>query len=194
MQPLISLATARMFEQPFAHFFVATAMESASASTLLSWLESDAPWKLKIADFYEQYEFSLHEADLPAELQRLHQYDELGLLCQEMGRLFNVHLSEDHIDITAHKLVSDQRIRIHNDYIPGQETHRLLIQFNRGWNEDRGGLLLLFSGPSADSLSRVIQPLHQSAVGFAISPRSQHAVAPVRGGERFTLVYSFYAR
>jgi hypothetical protein len=39
----------------------------------------------------------------------------------------------------------------------------------------------------------VFSPVHDSVVGFAISEDSNHAVSTTHGGERFTLVFSFYA-
>jgi hypothetical protein len=36
--------------------------------------------------------------------------------------------------MSAHKLTAGQTIRIHNDWIRGEETHRVLIQVNDGWS------------------------------------------------------------
>ena len=96
--------------------------------------------------------------------------------------------------ITAHKLNRTQRIRVHNDARPGGETHRLLIQLNRGWDEAYGGLLMLFGGPEVETLSHVIVPVSRSAFGFEITEASHHAVSKVYQGDRYTLVFSFYAR
>ena len=73
----------------------------------------------------------------------------------------------------------------------GQETYRLLVQLNRGWHDEQGGMLMLFSSASPDDVRRIIRPLHGSAFAFRITPQSFHAVSTVRSGERFTLVYSF---
>ena len=144
MHSPIDLSKAVVFSKPFPHFHVASAIAAPFGEELLTWFESGAPWKLKIASFYEQYEFP------------------------------------------------GQRIRIHNDFIPGRETHRLLLQLNRDWSEDCGGMLLMFQRPQPDGISRMIQPSSCSALGFAISPDSHHAVSTVHKGQRFTLVYSFY--
>ena len=98
----------------------------------------------------------------------------------------------ERIDCTAHKLVQGQTIRIHNDYIPGEETHRLLLQLNRGWRDAQGGYLMLFNSQDPSDVHRVFLPANDSVVGFAISERSNHAVSTVHGGERFTIVFSFY--
>jgi Rps23 Pro-64 3,4-dihydroxylase Tpa1-like proline 4-hydroxylase len=108
-----------------------------------------------------------------------------------MAELFGVDLSP-RVDITAHKLIPGQRIRIHNDFIPGAETHRLLMHFNRRWQDDNGGLFLLFNSADPADIHKIFRPVHNSAVGFAITTTSYHAVSTVHTGERFTLVYSFY--
>ncbi|QHN05363.1 2OG-Fe(II) oxygenase [Granulicella sp. WH15] len=97
------------------------------------------------------------------------------------------------IDITAHKLNRTQKIRIHNDARPDGETHRFLIQLNRGWSDENGGMLMLFRGPEVETLEDVILPTSRSAFGFEISPASYHAVSQVHQGDRYTLVFSFYA-
>ena len=80
---------------------------------------------------------------------------------------------------------------IHNDFIEEGESHRILIQLNRGWLDEQGGLLMLFGSSSPGDVQRVIRPLHRSAFGFSISDCSYHAVSTIAEGERYTLVYSF---
>jgi Rps23 Pro-64 3,4-dihydroxylase Tpa1-like proline 4-hydroxylase len=98
------------------------------------------------------------------------------------------------IDVSAHRLVPGQVIRLHNDYIEDAETHRFLIQLNRGWQATQGGLLMLFAEEDASSLQHVILPIHASGFAFEISPSSFHAVSKVKRGERYTLVYTFGLR
>ena len=158
----------------------------------LDWLETDAPWKLTAADFYEQYEFSLLDASLPPVVRCLASPETVTTLRRQVSESFRQPLSE-RVEVTAHKLVPDQTIRIHNDYIVGGESYRLLLQLNRGWEPAQGGYLMFFGGPEPETVSEVIEPIHGSVQGFAISPRSFHAVSTVHLGERFTLVYSFYS-
>jgi Rps23 Pro-64 3,4-dihydroxylase Tpa1-like proline 4-hydroxylase len=106
--------------------------------------------------------------------------------------LFSVKLNSE-VVLTAHKLIAGHTIRLHNDFVPERETHRLLIQFNREWQDENGGFLLFFNSPAPEDINRIIRPVHNSSVGFAISPKSNHAVSTVNNGERYTLVYSFYA-
>lgn len=175
---------------PFPHAVTASLLEPAVAEQVLQWLETDAPWKLRIADFYEQHEFELSDRTLPVRLRGLVSPDAVKAYIETMVAPIadgSVRL----VEATAHKLCGGQAIRIHNDYIGGEETHRLLVQLNRGWADENGGFLMLFSSPNADDLARIIRPLHGSAVAFEISPKSYHAVSATTGGERYTLVFAF---
>jgi len=160
--------------------------------SVLAWMETDAVWSLSIANFYEQWEMPLEERALPSGLAALlHRSTVCRLVRTMFGPFTDAKLNL--IDVTAHKLLPGQTIRIHNDYVEGEESHRLLIQLNRGWIDTQGGLLMLFGSSRVDDVRRVIRPLHASATAFAISPKSFHAVSTIQSGERYTLVYSFKA-
>ena len=55
------------------------------------------------------------------------------------GAAIRATLSE-RVDVTAHKLVAGQTIRIHNDYLPEGESHRLLLQLTEAGNPNTGGI------------------------------------------------------
>ena len=78
-----------------------------------------------------------------------------------------------------------QTIKIHNDYLGAEESHRLLIQLNEGWEASQGGLLMLFGAAEPESLQGVLLPVHGSGFAFEISPKSFHAVSSIVGGERY---------
>ena len=175
---------------PFEHF-VGHGMEPDAYESWLDWFETDAPWKLATTDFYEQYEFSLFDVPLVPVVRHLTCPETLTLLRVRMAGHFCRPLSE-RVEVTAHKLLPQQTIRIHNDFIPGGESHRLLLQLNRGWRPGHGGYLMFFSGPEPEMVRKILEPRHGSVQAFAISPRSYHAVSTVHSGERITVVYSFY--
>lgn len=179
--------------QPF-KFFLAPQAFTAELSTLfLEWLELKAPWQLVEASFYEQYEISMSDVALPEVLRDAFSAANIADLKNLIATAFEVRLDEP-FDATVHKLVPGQRIRIHNDYIPGRETHRVLIQLNRGWSDENGGALMFFNSPDPADVARVFRPVHNSCVAFEISPLSLHAVSTIHSGHRYTLVFSFYAR
>ena len=177
--------------QPFEHL-VGQCKLIGTWDESLSWLEGDAPWEFTATDFYEQYEFSLLHAPLAPVVARLACPETLASMRRWMGRQFGQPLS-DRVEVTAHKLTAGQTIRIHNDFLPEGESHRLLLQLNRGWKPEYGGYLMFFDGPEPEKVSKVIEPIHGSVQAFAISTRSYHAVSTVHRGERFTVVYSFHA-
>lgn len=188
---VLNMANAEVFAAPFSYFVCHQPLSPQLSSELLTWLESGAPWKLVETDFYEQYEFSFFDIQLPSEISFLTSTEYLSHVKNQVESLFSVKL-DTRIDFTAHKLISGQRIRIHNDYIPGCETHRLLIQLNRGWEDENGGMLMFFYSQSPSDIHKIFRPSHNSSVGFAISPDSHHAVSTIHKGERFTIIYSFY--
>lgn len=175
---------------PFEHF-TGHCETPAASMEWLDWLEREAPWELTKTEFYEQYEFSLLHAPLSAHVRYLACPETLIALRRQMSEYFRQPLDE-RVEVTAHKLVSKQTIRMHNDYIPGGESHRLLLQLNRSWEPSYGGYLMFFSGPGPETISKLVEPRHRSVQAFAISPRSHHAVSTVHAGERFTIVYSFF--
>lgn len=175
---------------PFPHVVAHQLCASNFAAQVLHWFEREAPWRLRVESFYEQYELNLHQADLPTNLQDLIADETIGRIADRML----APLTDDSlvlVEANAHKLLPGQTIKIHNDYIDGAETHRVLIQLNRNWTDGDGGFLMLFSGPNASDVARVIRPVHCSAMAFEISPSSFHAVSTILAGARYTLIYSF---
>jgi Rps23 Pro-64 3,4-dihydroxylase Tpa1-like proline 4-hydroxylase len=177
--------------EPFPHFRIEGMLDAGFGDAILRWLQSDAPWRLRIESFYEQYEFSLLLDPPPRDLR----FIVSDKFVDRLRALLSTHLLANSelelVDITVHRLVPGQTIRIHNDYLNGEETHRFLIQLNSGWDLAKGGLLILFASASPEDIATIFQPTHRSAFGFEISERSFHAVSTIRDGERFTLVYSF---
>lgn len=175
---------------PFPHLEIEEWLGSDLADTALEWLETTAPWSLKETSFYEQYEFSLLEFAPPDHLNDLVGAETIRQNSALIEKTFGVS-GRDLVDITAHRLIPGQTIRLHNDFIGQEETHRLLVQLNRGWTTANGGLLMLFSSPRAEDVQAAIVPVHDSAFAFEISPKSYHAVSTISSGERYTLVYTF---
>jgi Rps23 Pro-64 3,4-dihydroxylase Tpa1-like proline 4-hydroxylase len=179
---------------PFLHLYVKEILKRDDADRILLWLKSSAPWKLVETDFYEQHEFSLLDSALPSELQYLTSDTSIKALGAELERTFEVSGQLQLVEVSAHKLTRGQTIRIHNDHLEQQESHRLLIQLNEGWQENQGGLLMLFRSETPESLHNILLPIHGSGFAFEISPRSFHAVSSINSGERYTLVYTFRQR
>ena len=187
----LRLVPIERFTNPFDYFTSYQAFTAEFSRLILDWLETHAPWKLVQTDFYEQYEFSFWNVQLPTELEILIDANLIKHLRQRIGAIFDAKLSS-RVDIAAHRLTVGQRIRLHNDYIAGNESHRVLVQLNRGWRTDNGGLLMLFNSSDPADIHKIFRPVHNTAIAFAISPNSNHAVSTVQHGDRFTLVFSFF--
>ena len=179
--------------EPFRYFLVRRCLVPDIEQVLLQWFETDAPWRLVETDFYEQYEFSMFDVVLPRSLSSLTSPHNLAMLRREIAAIFGQKFG-DRMMVVAHKLTPGQRIAIHNDHLTGEETHRLTVQINRGLRDEDGGLFMLFNSFDPKDIHRLIRPIGGSGIGFEIGGNSHHAVSRLHGGERYTLVYSFYAQ
>ena len=178
---------------PFRYFLARRCLAQGIEQILLDWFESAAPWQLVQTDFYEQYEFNMLDVALPESVAPLASPSNLSVLRRSVARLFDVAL-DDRVTLLAHKLIPGQRIAIHNDYLGGNETHRLTVQLNRGVRDGDGGLFVLFNSFDPNDIHRVIRPLGGSGLGFEIGENSNHAISRLHRRERYTLVYSFHTQ
>lgn len=188
---MLNFSDTKFSGMPFPHLRIPNILLQDDANSVLDWLSSRAPWKLRIEDFYEQHEFSFLSTNLSVEVEPLIAPSTIASIKSALHGAFALSAELVLVDVNAHRLTPGQTIRIHNDFIEGQETHRLLIQVNNGWTQDKGGLLMLFHGQSPEEISNIILPRHGTGFAFEISPRSFHAVSTINDGERYTIVYSF---
>lgn len=175
--------------EPYSHFTAKDVLKGGLDLKVHRWLDAYTQWKLVTIDFYTQYEFSFFDVELPLEIAPLLSTDTVETLKTFFRDSFPVGDLEL-VGLTAHKLIDGHRIGIHNDYLGTEETHRLVIQINPNWQESSGGFLMLFRSDDADSVTKIVRPLHNTAFGFAISEHSWHAVSRVNDFSRYTLVYT----
>jgi hypothetical protein len=186
---VLAFETAVRRTTPYLHIVSPRFYAEQFAETLLEWLESGATWRLKETVLFKQYELGFSHFKDCGEIQGLWHPRVLSHLRDAASRAFGVSVS-GRINISAHKLVSGQHGSIHTDNEPG-ETHRLVVQLNRGRASDSGGNLVLLSGPTTDDMAVVFKQASNSAVGFVLGPASYHAIGRVRTGTRFTIIYTF---
>lgn len=195
MNRFFNLTPPALLPAPFPHFAVREFLLPDMAETLLTWFESSADWNRHFEDgFYDTYEIDMQHIDLPPSLMPLLGDETLTALRRYFETAFGIRLN-DKVDVMGHKLQVGQVIRVHSDYGPVGQTHRLVIQLNRHWTVANGGILMMFDSEEPDensTASRYYLPASRSAYGFEISPYSYHAVSPIVRGDRYTLVYSFY--
>lgn len=180
-------------DQPFPYFIVPQLFSSAVASNLSKLLEAENNWTFIEADFYEQFETSVYDLPPTNALRALIEANTIAEISNHLCQQFKqpkLTIS----DATLHRLVPGQSIGIHNDYISGKETHRLIIHLSRQWEESNGGYFVLFSDSNAENISELVKPVLNSAIGFEISEKSHHAVSQVFASDRYSVVYSFSAQ
>lgn len=184
------LEATQVEQSPFPHFCANSILNPKKVGEVFSWFQDTRIWHLVETDFYEQYEFSLLHTQLPENIKCLISEDTLNYIEQKYIREFKIH-SMQLVDIVAHKLVNEQRIGIHNDFINGEETHRLVLHINPYWKEENGGLLLLFKSSNPADMEKIVRPINNTAFGFEISRQSHHAVSKIYNFTRYTIVYTF---
>lgn len=175
---------------PFPHFCCPSVLVGGIENQLYEWFEDTNEWSLTEEHFYTQYEFRLSENNLPENLHCVISSDTIDTIQSTLKKTFGIKSLET-VSIVAHKLVRGHKIGVHNDYINSEETHRLVVQINPNWNEANGGFLMLFNSPRAEDVSKIIQPINNSAFGFEISDKSYHAVSTVHNFSRYSVVYTF---
>jgi Rps23 Pro-64 3,4-dihydroxylase Tpa1-like proline 4-hydroxylase len=184
-------SAAKFSSDPFPHMRIQRILRRETADRALGWMRTKAPWALRVESFYQQYEFSFLSIDPEPEVRGLVTPPFIEVVRRALAKVFSVEEELDLVDIGAHLFRPGQTIRIHNDYLEGEETHRLLIQLNAGWDVKQGGILMLFGDRNPESLAKSISPTHGSGFAFEISQASFHAVTSITEGERFTLVYTY---
>jgi hypothetical protein len=178
--------------EPFGHVRVMNPLPAELADELLAWLDGAAPWNRRVAPHMDQFECDLFQCGVPASIAGLIAPATLWGLRADMERLFDVQLG-DVCAVVAHRLVGGQGVGIQTgEPAGGRETHRLIIQLGGLPSGDCGGQLLLLSAADMDHLHASLGPIHNTAIALALSSRSYHAVARLRAGVRYTLVYSLW--
>src|SRR5690606_24336967 len=116
----------------------------------------------------------------------------LRRLRRKMESLF-VEPMADVFSIVAHRLLPGQGIGVHNDDPRGgSEAFRMVLHLGPELDDSSGGHLMFFRSRDPDDVACAFRPIHNTAVGFALSERSYHAVADVMAGIRYSIVYSFW--
>ncbi len=193
MLPVLRIAEAELIAKPFPHFASVECLDVLSAENILRWLENDAPWRSFVDDFYEFEGVNLRDTRLPLTLNYLTKAPFLEVVRRDLEHVFGTSLGGCP-GVAVQRLLPGRNIGVHTDFGSLHQTHRLILQLNRGWSIEQGGVLMLFDEECPDRVTDehcLYLPEHRSAVGFAISETSYHAVSGVLAGERYSLCISF---
>ena len=177
-------------QHPFHYALFETVFPARLHASILTWLEATRCWNISRTEFYEQFEFSLDHVVVPPSVKILNKPSFRTELRLRMESYLDTRLSS-RIRVLAHKLAPGQHIGIHNDMNRFGESHRLTVHINGGLKDVDGGYFILFNSGDVADVHRILRPISNTAIAFAISPDSHHAVSTQHSGIRYTLVFTF---
>jgi hypothetical protein len=166
---------------PFPFFFVNAAFSEEQCVALAQLFSQDIDWQHRDGAFYRCSICDVTEI-IPAAFQR-----EILARMREITGLPLVN----RMLVTAQRMQPGQVIGIHSDRpFLGYEIARLVVQLNKNWQAEHGGVLELFSSPESEAVLGV-NPEYNKAVGFLLHADSYHAVTEVTQ-PRQTVVFNFW--
>ncbi|NOT66997.1 MAG: 2OG-Fe(II) oxygenase [Methylophilaceae bacterium] len=168
-------------QQPFPFFFVQTAFSEAQCAALLQLFLQNHAWQHQDGVFYR---CSLCDvtAAIPATFQ--------AEILNRMREITGLPLV-DRMLVTVQRMLPGHAIGIHSDRpLLGYEIARLVVQLNKQWQPEHGGVLQLFSSPQGEAVVSV-NPEYNQAVGFLLHADSYHAVTEV-SQQRQSVVFNFW--
>lgn len=168
-------------EHPFPFFFVDAAFSEEQCAALEQLFSQDIEWQHRDGAFYRCSICDVTEI-IPATFQ--------GEILARMREITGLPLVNRML-ITAQRMQPGQVIGIHSDRpFLGYEIARLVLQLNKHWQAEHGGVLELFESPESEAVLGV-NPEYNKAVGFLLHPDSYHAVTEVTQ-PRQTVVFNFW--
>jgi hypothetical protein len=166
---------------PFPFFAVDAAFSEEQCAVLDSLFSQDNAWQHRDGAFYR---CSLCDVtkNIPATFQ-----SEILARMREITGLPLVN----RILVTAQRMLPGHVIGIHSDRpFLGYEIARLVVQLNKDWQAEHGGLLELFASPEGEAVCSVA-PEYNKAFGFLLHAKSYHGVTEVTQ-PRQTVVFNFW--
>ena len=168
-------------DYPFPYFLVNPAFSDEQCAALERLFSQNIEWQHRDAAFYR---CSLSDVTgiIPATFQT-----EILARMREITGLPLVN----RVLVTAQRMQPGQIIGIHSDRpLLGYEIARLVVQLNKQWQTEHGGVLELFSSPQGEAVFSV-NPTHNKAFGFLLHANSYHGVTEVTQ-PRQTVVFNFW--
>jgi hypothetical protein len=166
---------------PFPFFFVNAAFSEEQCAALDQLFSKDIEWQHRDGAFYRCSICDVTEL-IPATFQ--------AEILARMREITGLPLVNRML-VTAQRMQPGQVIGIHSDRpFLGYEIARLVVQLNKHWEAEHGGVLELFSSPESEAVLGV-NPEYNKAVGFLLHADSYHAVTEVTQ-PRQTVVFNFW--
>ncbi|MDD5392098.1 MAG: 2OG-Fe(II) oxygenase family protein [Thiothrix sp.] len=168
-------------QNPFPFFAVDAAFSEEQCAALEQLFVQDGEWQHRDGAFYR---CSL--CDVTAAIPATFHAEVLARMREITGLpLVNRFL------VTAQRMLPGHVIGIHSDRpLLGYEIARLVVQLNKHWQAEHGGLLELFASLEGKAVCSVA-PEYNKAFGFLLHAESYHGVTEVTQ-PRQTLVFNFW--
>ena len=166
---------------PFPFFYDDAAFSEAQCAALESLFLQEAEWQHRDGAFYR---CSLRDVtkNIPATFQME--------VLDKMREITGLPLV-NRVLVTAQRMLPGQIIGIHSDRpLLGYEIARLVVQLNKEWQVEHGGVLQLFTSPKSE-VAVSINPEYNKAFGFVLNINSYHGVTEVTQ-PRQTVVFNFW--
>jgi len=168
-------------DSPFPFFYDNSAFSREQCAALERLFLLDADWQHRDGAFYR---CSLRDVTehIPAAFQT-----EVLARMREITGLPLTH----RVLVTAQRMLPGQVIGIHSDRpLVGYEIARLVVQLNKQWQPEHGGVLELFASQESDAVFRV-NPEYNKAFGFLLHADSYHGVTEAIQ-PRQSVVFNFW--
>ena len=166
---------------PFPFFAVNAAFSEEQCAALEQLFAQDIEWQHRDGAFYRCSLCDVTEI-IPATFQT-----EILARMREITGLPLVN----RVLVTAQRMQPGQVIGIHSDRpLLGYEIARLVVQLNKQWQAEHGGVLELFASPEGEAVFSV-NPEYNKAFGFLLHADSYHGVTEVTQ-PRQTVVFNFW--
>jgi len=168
-------------DSPFPFFYVNSAFSGQQCAALENLFLQDAEWQHRDGAFYRCSLRDVTES-IPA-----------TFLTEVLGRMREITGLPliNRVVVTAQQMLPGQVIGIHSDRpLVGYEIARLVVQLNKQWQTEHGGILELFPSPESEAVFSV-NPEYNKAFGFLLHVDSYHGVTEVTQ-PRQTVVFNFW--
>lgn len=168
-------------DSPFPFFHIDSAFSEDQCAALEYLFLQDDEWQHRDGAFYRCSLKDITE-NIPA-----------TFLTEVLGRMREITglPLTNRVLVTAQRMLPGQVIGIHSDRpLVGYEIARLVVQLNKQWQSEHGGVLELFASLASEAVFRV-NPEYNKAFGFLLHADSYHGVTEVTQ-PRQTVVFNFW--
>jgi hypothetical protein len=168
-------------DYPFPFFLVDDAFTAEQCAALVQLFSQDNKWQHHDGSFYR-----VSLSDVTESISATFQAEMLTRMREITGLpLVN------RILVTAQRMQPGQVIGLHSDRpFMGYEIARLVVQLNKQWQVEHGGVLQLFESPEGEAVFSA-NPEYNKGFGFLLHKESYHGVTEVTQ-PRLTVVFNFW--